>query len=86
MRIILTAAIVAMTGVSLAAGTADAAKRRGGYETNSYSYGQRERGTSRSRNEGDKARADNADPARQYGGYPDWARFAFSGRGNRGGR
>ena len=66
---------------------ADAARRRvsDARPASNYSNGERQR-ERRVEQSADRARADNADPSRQYGGYPDWARYAFSGKGNRGGR
>jgi hypothetical protein len=62
--------------------TADAAKRRtaSSLQTNSASLNGGGN-ANRNANSADAARANNLDPARSYGNYPDWARSAFGARG-----
>jgi hypothetical protein len=74
MRRFLLAAMAATIGAVVLIETADAAPKKRKYY-----------GVSAARLEYERARADAVDPARTYGAYPDWARFALSPK-NDGGR
>lgn len=64
-RVILTA-MALMLGAAVAVESADAKPKKRKYY-----------GVSSARAEYERARADSVDPARTYGAYPDWARYAL---------
>ncbi len=85
MRILSTMAIAVGALAMMATGPVGIADAASGYRSDGYRYsksgyryGYKYRYRNRDRDHYEAARAHNVDPAGDYKGYPDWARYALS--------